>query len=1262
MARPDRADETDKAEQTGQTGQTGQIEPAGAGRMAELVSDNVEAYIPGDRRRALAEGIEMPDRVEGAALFADISGFTVLTEALAREVGIVRGPEELTRVLETVFDAVLDELHRRGGSAIYFSGDAVTCWFDGDDGTLAVSCGLAMQEAVKRVGTIITPAGSVVHLGMKVAAAAGPARRFVVGDPDIQLIDVLAGSLLDRLADVEHQAERGEVLVDGPTLDALGPALELSILKGNGESRVGVVAALVDSGSSPGSSSGSSGLPKLPAPAPRLARSIVRQWLLPPVYERLNSGRGEFLAELRPVIPLFLRFGGFDFDGDGDAPLTFDHFVREAQAIVDSVGGNVLQLTIGDKGAYLYAVFGSPHAHEDDAARACQAALGLMDLEASTAATGLQIGVAGGRLRSGTYGHRHRRTFTCLGDATNLAARLMSAAPAGQIYVAADVASGAGGAFEFEHLDPISVKGKTGTQPVERLLRRAGGRVKDRSAGPSHRSQRLVGRDPELEQMLEKGRQALAGRGQIVAVVAEAGMGKSTLVAEATRRLTAEGMKIYGGQTASVGSSSYQVWRNIFADLFAFDLDVVAELVGLEKSLADCDPELVPRLPLLGPLLGIPIDDNDLTRGFDAKLRKSSLEQLLQRYLSVRAAGEPMVLWLDDCHWIDSLSADLLEVVARVVAGLPMLVILSYRPGSFAPPKSPAPTVIEPARLDPEACRTLLVSRLEQLYGSEVDPPESLMSRLIERAGGNPFYLGELANYLHSCGVDPTDEAAGSIELPASLSSLVLSRIDSLAESPRRTLKVASVVGREFGSDELMGAYPEIGSKTQVSTQLRRLIQQDLVTLEDADCDGHAFKHAVIHEVTYGSLPFAMRGRLHRQVGYWLESDHPEALDLLAHHFWFSDDEAKKRDYQVRAGDAAQARYANDAAVDYFVRVAPLLGDDDRVGVLMKLGAVLGLRGDWTDAEAAFGEAVELADRLGEDQHAARARTERADTVRKQGRFDEAAAELDEAGQSFEALGDLGGQGRVSHLAGTIAAQRGDYDLARQCYERSLATRRQLGDRQAEAALLSNLAIVAEYEENYERSMQLNQEALELRTEIGDRWGIGVSRNNLGMVSYLNRDFAAARTHLEESIRVELEVGDPWMVAMARHTLGHAARELGDAASARRHYGDALAAFSLSGDKWSECPLLEDVAMLVAPDEPDAALRLVGAAEAVRGEIGSPRPADQTARLDRAVDGIRQRMGDAAVDALARGRETGAADAVELALALCRGGDETANS
>ena len=187
---------------------------------AELPS----VYIPMDRRLALAEGRTLSDRTQGTALFADISGFTPLTEALARELGPRRGSEEITRHLNVVYDAIIAELHRYGGSVIGFSGDAITCWFDGDDGRKATTAGLAMQTAIKPFAKIVLPSGRTMGLTMKVAVTAGPARRFVVGDPNYWVVDVLAGMTLDTLASVEKHAVGGEVVLDEATCAGLGPS------------------------------------------------------------------------------------------------------------------------------------------------------------------------------------------------------------------------------------------------------------------------------------------------------------------------------------------------------------------------------------------------------------------------------------------------------------------------------------------------------------------------------------------------------------------------------------------------------------------------------------------------------------------------------------------------------------------------------------------------------------------------------------------------------------------------------------------------------------------------------------------------------------------------------------------------------------------------------------------------------------------------------------------------------------------------------
>src|SRR6478735_6754189 len=496
-----------------------------------LPGDNPQAYIPADRRRALARGEDLPTRATGAALFVDISGFTPLTEALAREFGERRGAEELGATLDLIFAALMEPLHAWRGNVVYFSGDAVTAWLDGDDGSRAAACGLAMQEVMGQVGTIVGPGGRAAELGVKIAVAVGDVHRFVIGDPRVQLVDVLAGQLMDSLAAAEAEAEPGDVVLDAGALASLGELATLHAVREGGLGPVGVLATLV---AAPPALDPSPDWPDLP-------EDVARQWLLPPVWERMVAGRGEFLADLRPAVPIFVRFGGLDFEGDPEAPRVLDDFVTRAQRALNEQGGWVLQLTIGDKGAYLYAVFGSPIAHEDDAARACEAALRLLEIADAMPVTDVQVGVAAGPLRSGTYGHSQRRTFCCLGDAVNLAARLMTRAPVGGVWVHGDVADAAGERFVWDEVADITVKGRTARVPVRALRGRAAHR---RSAVDSGPRPPMIGRDTELGRLRALWEVARAGQGRVVVVQAEAGAGKSRLVAELVGELVAEGVLV----------------------------------------------------------------------------------------------------------------------------------------------------------------------------------------------------------------------------------------------------------------------------------------------------------------------------------------------------------------------------------------------------------------------------------------------------------------------------------------------------------------------------------------------------------------------------------------------------------------------------------------------------------------------------------------------------------------------------------------------
>jgi class 3 adenylate cyclase len=316
-----------------------------------------------------------------------------LAEKLVSELGYRRDAEELTRHLNTVFDAIIQSLHRYRGSVIGFSGDAITCWLDADNGLRATACALDMQHRMQALGCITVRSGQTISLAMKAAVAFGPVRRFLVGDPRIQVIDVLAGRTLDYLAEVEHQAEKGEVVLHPSAIQSIRDQLEIATWREHEESgqRVAVVSDLVKPVQA---------MPWPPCSPQKLSEEQVRLWLLPPVYERLSAGLGRFLAELRPAVALFVQFMGIDYEADDYAGEKLDAFIREVMHIVEYYDGSLIQLTIGDKGSYLYTAFGAPIAHEDDAIRAVSAAPAIGDLgRKNDYLSEIRIGISQGTTR-----------------------------------------------------------------------------------------------------------------------------------------------------------------------------------------------------------------------------------------------------------------------------------------------------------------------------------------------------------------------------------------------------------------------------------------------------------------------------------------------------------------------------------------------------------------------------------------------------------------------------------------------------------------------------------------------------------------------------------------------------------------------------------------------------------------------------------------------------------------------------------------------
>jgi predicted ATPase/class 3 adenylate cyclase len=1168
------------------------------------------AYIPQDRRAALARGQDLPEHTRGAALFADISGFTPLTEALDHALGARRGVEELTRQINHVYDALIVEIERYGGSVIGFAGDSITCWFDDEkakgqrqkakenipnrdrpftfdllpSARSAAACALALQAAMGQFAAVPLPDGSTTVLALKVAVACGAARRFAVGDPVIQRFDVLVGATIARMAAGEHVAVPGEVLIDESTAARLGDTIGITEWRQAGATsdRFAVLSQLqiVDFGLQIDPVDSQSTIYNLQS-------EIVRPWLPPAVYARYQAGLGNFLTELRPAVTLFLRFMGIDYDADPDAGARLDAFIRRVQQTLMPYEGALLQLTIGDKGSYFYAVFGALIAHEDDPRRAVDAAL---DLRAAAIAMGdlepVQIGISHGTLLVGAYGSSTRQTYGVMGDDVNLAARLMSLAAPGEILVSARVQAAVGSAIALEPRPPIPLKGKAEPLPVF-AVSGASRRRAIRLEEPSY-TLPMVGRAAELALIADKLALALAGHGQVVGITAEAGMGKSRLLAEVIRLARRRGLQGYGGACQSYGTNTpYLVWGPVWRAFFDLDpsMPLRRQARALEGTIDDLVPERMEALPLLGPLLGLNLPENDFTQSLEPQFRQSALHALLLDCLgtAAREAGEDgggLLLVLEDLHWIDAASHDLLEQVARAIVDLPILIVLAYRPPELLRLQTSRVealshfTRVSLAPLTDAEATQAIRAKLAQLWPERTGILTlALTARITGKAQGNPFYVEELLNYLRDRGIDPQDAMAiAKLELPSSLHTLILSRIDQLSAQQQVELRVASVIGRLFQFAWLHGAYPVLGKAARLKADLSELARLDLTPLDTPEPElTYLFKHIVTQEVAYESLTAGARTALHEQLAAFLEAqagdDDSRFVELLAYHYERSDNRPKKRMYLRRAGEAAAARFANDAALAYLSRALDLAPEDDlaeRWALLLAREKIYDLQGaremqrkDLTALEA-------LARTLDDHALQAEAALRWANHYQRTSDFDEVAAAARRAAALAEAAGATPLAMRAYYFLARAAGWRGEKGRGIEAAETALRMARDMGDRHWEALILLDRF---EHLHDYTAARDLIEQVLRISRELADRQLELQVLDSLSGNAWERGDFATAQAGYEQTLRLAREIGDRERECVALGGLGLSAQSQGNLDEAWRYGEETLHLARIVGNK-----------------------------------------------------------------------------------------------
>jgi predicted ATPase/class 3 adenylate cyclase len=1178
------------------------------------------AYVPADIvRTTLSVSSPVPpaeaaaNRFPGAVLFADVSGFTALTEDLARE-RPEEGPEELTRLLNGYFGRMIALIEAEGGEVVKFSGDAVTVVFPAVEEDLGIAmrrarqAAEAMQAAMGEFTTMDTSAGPVA-LGMKIGIGAGEILAAQVGGVRDRWEYVIAGDPLRQVAQAEHQANRGEIV--------LSPEAEAIIVPHDVEPR------------------------PLPQPDwdgvqdPAAVEAVLRAYVPGVVSTWLGEALQEWLAVLRPMSVLFVGVTGIDY-AQPNAVERLHTFLRATQEIVNRYEGTINKLAMDDKGTIALILFGAPpRAHEDDPERGLRCALALQAL-AETQGLELAIGVTTGRVFAGPVGSETRCEYTVMGDTVNLAARLMGVAGSGQVRCDYETYRGARGKLAFELLPPVRVKGKAG---LIRIYRPAGEVARE---GEMETGGVLVGRQVEVARLVACLDDLRAGQSRILLIEGDAGIGKSRLVEELTRLMRERGIAGLQGAGRSIEQQTpYRAWRDVFVSYF--DLEDAPQPEErrrrVQTHVHDVAPNLEERIPLLNDMLNLGFPENDLTASLDTHLRHESLVSLLLALLRAWAAEGPLVLVMEDAQWLDSLSWDLMLQVARAltVAQESLLLVVVMRPlegdvARFEPQILADMEEVERMPLDSMSPEETLMLAAIRLGLTDDSLPEPVTELVHTRAGGNPFFAEELVYALRDSDLIRIETKAGVTRclvsgdleraaktLPDTIQGIVLSRIDRLPPDEQLTLKVAAVIGRTFAYTPLRDT---LGEHMEVSHRLLRGYLDDLIQLELTPLEApepeltYIFKHIITQEVAYETLLFAQRRQLHRTVAEWYERNFGDSADwpawegpesplapyypLLVYHWHHAGDQGRERHYAVLAGKWAAAQFANEEAARYFSRALELTPETDleaRYGLLLAREAVNDLRGEREAQAQDLAALVTLIEEMKKEDEQQATRWG-AEVALRQANYAEVISDypaalaatqrtVEQAAQVQDLM--IEAEGYVAW--GRVLWHQGDYDAARTPLERALTMARAINNRHCEAKSLDNLADVYLYQGNYSAAEERYQQTMEIYRAEGHRQGEADSLNMLGVIRDKLGDHLTARDHYEQALSIFRTIGDRRGETMVLSNLGVAHCDLGDYEAARDYHKQTLDLRITIGDRWGEAVSLVNLGLVHHGLDDDQAAR-----------------------------------------------------------------------
>ena len=1199
----------------------------GGQRPARPAHRIFDAYVPrGVLHHLAAEPFRPVRTVDGTMLFADLAGFTRLSERLAR-----RGPEGAELLVDTInacFTPLLTVAYDNGGSLLKFGGDALLLFFDGaSHSARACRAAFRMRERLREVGRVEV-AGVRGTLRMTVGLHSDAFHFALVGESHLEHLVFGAGAT--GVLGAEVAAGNGEIVLTPSTAALLPPECV-------GASRAG------------GFLLRRSPLAEDRAPVedlPTPPTELVARTLSTAVRAHVLDGRPQ--PEHRRASVAFLQFGGVDalieWEGPEAAAAAAHELVVDVQRAADDWEICFLDSDIAPDGGKLLLTAGAPRVVGDDEERMLLTLRQILDGDRLLP---VRAGVNRGPTFTGEIGPSYRRAYIVMGDTTNVAARVAAQAPPGALYATAGVLERSTTRFATTAVAPFAAKGKA--RPV---LAWAVGAARRAAAAPAGGQRRLpvMGRVAELDALAGAVSEVAAGRGVLVELTGDGGIGKTRLIEVVRDLVPGEPIPVRAACAAHTTSIPLSLWHSMLRQILGIGWDEspagVRGLLG-ERCRA-LDPDLLPWVPLLADALGVEGPSTPEVAALLPEFQRPRLHEVVLRLLAP-SLRRPTVVEIDHAHLMDEASAALLSALVPNLREHPWLVLVTGRAsgasGGFTAASGAGTVSLALGPLAEEAAL-----RLAEAATDDRPLPPHVLAQTVARAGGNPQFL-----------LDLLDAARASVdELPDSAQAAATAVIDALAPGDRVLVRRAAVLGTTFRPEHL-------------ATLLGRAIPASAWARLDAVFDTTAgeevrFRRALVREAAYAGLPFRERRDLHAAAAEEFEAE-PKAAGpragvppdpaVLSLHFAAAGRHDRAFPLAMRAGDRAM-RHGAPADAARLYRSA--LESGRALGLTPRqlaeeweaLGGALRMAGETAAADRAFREArravvgdplreaallyrqARLAHRAGRTtagvrwarqglrvladgegpqvraQRAALLVAEGADRLR-QGRQPAAIALFRRAMAEAEGLTGPVAERAMAHACYLLDWALRDTGRAKEAVHcgRALEIYDRLGDLENKGKVLNNLGMFAYWDGRWDDAVRLYREGAALAERVGDVMGGAYGDCNVGEVLSDQGHWVEAEQLLTRVLRLWRATGDDGGCAFARMLLGRLAARTGDFAEADRLLRSAAADFARLG--LDDAPLAEAYAAEAAAyaGRPDEALAAV-----VRLEpVAPPRLAPLLARV-----------------------------------------------